>query len=50
MHIFDRDEDVDQIALKSGFVSVTPIHFDLTHYQYLEMMRIEWDGKFKLKL
>lgn len=50
MHVFDHDEDVDQIALKSGFVSVTPIHFDLTHHQYLEMMRIEWGEKFKLKL
>jgi 5'/3'-nucleotidase len=50
MHIFDKDDDVDQIALKSGFVSVTPIHFDLTHHQYLEMMRLEWDGKLKLKL
>jgi 5'/3'-nucleotidase len=50
MRILDRGEDVDQIALKSGYVSVTPIHFDLTHYQFLEMMRVEWDGKFKLKL
>ena len=50
MHIFDRDDDVDQMALKAGFVSVTPIHFDLTHYQYLEMMKVEWNGKLKLKL
>ncbi len=48
MRILDHDESVDQIALKSGFVSVTPIHFDLTHYQFLERMRKEWDGKLKI--
>ncbi len=50
MRILDRDEDIDQIALKAGYVSVTPIHFDLTHQQYLRKMREEWDGKFKLSL
>ena len=50
MHVFDHEEDVDQIALKSGYISVTPIHFDLTHYQFLEKMRKEWNGKFKIQL
>ncbi len=50
MHIFDHDDDVDQIALKSGYISVTPIHFDLTHYQFLEKMRKDWDGKLKVEL
>ncbi len=49
MHIFDHDDDVDQVALKSGYISVTPIHFDLTHHQFLEKMRKEWDGKLKIK-
>ncbi len=48
MSILNVDSDFDQIALKAGYVSVTPIHFDLTHYEFLEKMRKEWDGKFKL--
>lgn len=50
MRVLDHDSDVDQIALKEGFVSVTPIHFDLTHRDFLERMRKEWDGKLRVKL
>jgi len=49
MLVMDRDNDVDQIALKSGYVSVTPIHFDLTHHEFLEKIQREWEGKFKIK-
>jgi len=49
MQLLDHDHDVDQVALKSGYISITPIHFDLTHYQFLERMQKEWNGKFKLK-
>ncbi|HUI29996.1 MAG TPA: 5'/3'-nucleotidase SurE [Candidatus Acidoferrales bacterium] len=49
MRILDHDENVDQVALRSGFVSVTPIHFDLTHHKFLEKMQKEWNGKFKLR-
>lgn len=42
MRILDHDRDVDQIALKHGYVSITPIHFDLTHYDFLEKMRTNW--------
>lgn len=48
MSILDHDSDFDQVALQAGYVSVTPIHFDLTHYVFLEKMRKDWDGKFKL--
>lgn len=50
MQVLDHDEDIDQVALKSGYVSITPIHFDLTHYRFLEKMRRDWDGKLSLKL
>jgi 5'-nucleotidase len=50
MQILDRDDDIDQVALKSGYVSVTPIQFDLTHYKFLEKIQREWNGKFNLKL
>jgi len=49
MRILDQDDDVDQVALHSGYVSVTPIHFDLTHHEFLEEIRKEWDGKLKVK-
>ncbi len=48
MQILDKDEDIDQVALKSGFVSVTPIHFDLTHHIFLESMQKDWEGKLKI--
>ena len=42
MQILDHEEDVDQVALRHGYISITPIHFDLTHYKFLETMRAEW--------
>ncbi len=50
MQILDKDDDIDQVALKSGYVSVTPIHFDLTHHKFLEKIQTEWDGRLKFKL
>ena len=50
MRVLDRDEDIDQVALKAGYVSITPIHFDLTHHKFLAEMRDRWDGKLKIKL
>lgn len=38
----DEGRDADLNALDKGFVSVTPIHYDLTAYQHLEMIS-EWD-------
>lgn len=37
----DNDVDTDQAAVKKNFVSVTPIHFDLTDYDTFNNMR-EW--------
>jgi 5'-nucleotidase len=34
----DNSPEFDQIAIKNNFVSVTPIHFDLTDYEMLEKM------------
>ncbi len=38
----DKDLDVDQVAIKKNFVSVTPIHFDLTDYDTFKEMK-NWD-------
>jgi 5'-nucleotidase len=37
----DTAEDTDVAALRDGYVTVTPLQFDLTHYQQLR----EWQGK-----
>ncbi len=38
----DNSLEFDQIAIKNKYVSVTPIHFDLTDYDMYEKMK-EWD-------
>ncbi len=35
----DRDEDVDQVAILKNYVSITPIHYDLTDYRMIEVMK-----------
>ncbi len=45
LNVTDTDPDADQIAVQSGFVSITPIHYDLTDRKMLEEMRSwELDG------
>ena len=36
-----NDPDSDVEAVKAGYISVTPVHFDLTHYAILDMVK-EW--------
>jgi 5'-nucleotidase len=35
----DIDSDIDQVAIKKNFVSITPIHFDLTDYEAFDKMK-----------
>lgn len=35
----DKEIDTDQAAIAQGYVSVTPIHFDLTDYETFERMK-----------
>lgn len=37
-----NDPDSDVEAVKAGYVSVTPVHFDLTNYAIMDMVR-NWD-------
>ena len=45
---FEREPDSDLRALKDGYVSITPVHFDLTHYESMPALRqrlaAEWGG------
>jgi 5'-nucleotidase len=39
----DTEEDTDVSALRNGYITVTPLHFDLTHYPMLrEWKEREW--------
>jgi 5'-nucleotidase len=38
----DLDPDTDYGAVQSGYVSITPIHHDLTHYRSLESL-LGWE-------
>ncbi|SMB94634.1 5'-nucleotidase /3'-nucleotidase /exopolyphosphatase [Desulfonispora thiosulfatigenes DSM 11270] len=40
------DEEIDIIAIKNNYVSITPIHLDLTNYQLIEKVN-EWNLKNK---
>ena len=35
----DKDLDIDQVAVKNNYVSITPIHFDLTDYEIFKQMK-----------
>jgi 5'-nucleotidase len=42
LEIIDHGKDTDQIAVMNKFVSVTPIHYDLTDYKMLASMQ-KWN-------
>ncbi|MBS4028909.1 MAG: 5'/3'-nucleotidase SurE [Ignavibacteriales bacterium] len=44
LEVQDTEEDIDQVAVMNKFVSVTPIHYDLTNYDMLDELQ-----KWKLK-
>ncbi len=38
LEVIDHAEDTDEIAVRNNYISVTPIHYDLTDYVMLEKM------------
>lgn len=40
--VVDHDLEIDQIAIQNNYISVTPIHFDLTDYKTFDSMK-EWN-------
>jgi 5'-nucleotidase len=38
----DKGEDTDEWALENGFVSVVPVHYDLTAHHYIQELN-KWD-------
>ncbi|MBI4848065.1 MAG: 5'/3'-nucleotidase SurE [Nitrospirae bacterium] len=43
----EAGEDTDLDAVRKGYISVTPVHLDLTNYKALELIRKEWTKGFK---
>jgi 5'-nucleotidase len=41
----EKDPDVDDRAILDGKVSITPVHYDLTNYEFLDELR-NWDLRF----
>ncbi len=42
LEVMDESEDTDEIAVMNRYVSITPIHYDLTDYETLSKIR-RWD-------
>lgn len=42
--LLDKDEDVDDLAVMQNKVSITPIHYDLTNYEFLKELS-KWNLK-----
>jgi len=42
LEVIDHAEDTDEIAVMNNFISITPIHYDLTDYDTLAKIR-KWD-------
>lgn len=34
----DNDPDIDERAVRAGYISITPVHYDLTHYPTLKRL------------
>ncbi|RJQ14744.1 MAG: 5'/3'-nucleotidase SurE [Nitrospiraceae bacterium] len=39
---WEPDEDFDFEAIQKGYISITPVHLDLTNYEALELIKKEW--------
>jgi len=39
MNVIDTDPETDQIAIRNGYISVTPVHYDLTDRRMLDEMK-----------
>ena len=36
----DEGEDADETALMNGYISIVPVKFDLTGYEYIDALRV----------
>lgn len=40
----EQSDDTDYMCVRRGFVSITPLHLDLTHRPTLQRLRAEWEN------
>jgi 5'-nucleotidase len=40
---WEHGEDTDINAVQDGFVSITPLHLDLTNYRAMELLKKQWE-------
>ena len=41
---YDQEEDSDVYAISKGYISITPVHFDLTNHRLIEELKIlKWE-------
>lgn len=40
--LWEAGEDTDLDAIRKGYISVTPVHLDLTNYKALELIKKKW--------
>ena len=40
----DQGADTDYMAVREGYISICPLHLDLTHHESLESLRQDWKG------
>jgi 5'-nucleotidase len=38
----ETEDDTDVAALRNGYITITPLHFDLTHYPMLREWKDKW--------
>ncbi len=41
----EQSADTDYMTVKEGYVSITPLHLDLTHRGFLEVLQRDWQGQ-----
>lgn len=46
----EQSSDTDYTTVKNGYVSVTPLHLDLTHRAFLRTMRRDWEPEMDREL
>ncbi len=44
LEIIDHSADTDEIAVREGYVSITPVQYDLTDYRFLEKLK-RWNTR-----
>jgi 5'-nucleotidase len=44
MTLYDHSLEADEYAVRHGYISITPISYDLTNYRFMETLR-QWNVK-----